>query len=228
MNQTPPFIHDDFLLENEYSRELYHEYASKMPIIDYHCHLNPKDIAEDTIFGNITKVWIAGDHYKWRAMRTLGVPEEFITGNADDVQKFLRWAASVPYTMRNPLYHWTHLELARYFDIYELLNKDTAETIYHKTADHLSSKEFSCQKLIAGMNVEVVCTTEDPVDSLEHHIRLAGSGFSTKVSTAFRPDRALMIQSSGYNDYLDELAAAAGSGPIAFPRSRSRGPFRCG
>lgn len=204
------FIHDNFLLENKYAEELYHNYSKNQPIIDYHNHLPPQQIAEDTVFGNLTKVWINGDHYKWRAMRTLGISEEFITGNGSDKDKFLNWAKTVPYTMRNPLYHWTHLELARYFDIYDLLDGNSAEKIYSETAEKLSTKEYSTQSLLKKVNAELVCTTEDPIDTLEHHKALANSDFSVKVSTAFRPDKAILIGNAGYNEYINSLGQSAG------------------
>lgn len=203
------FIHDNFLLENKYAEELYHDYSKNQPIIDYHNHLSPKLIAEDNIFKNITDVWINGDHYKWRAMRTLGVNEKFITGDATDKDKFLHWAKTVPYTMRNPLYHWTHLELARYFDIYDLLNEKSAEAIYNEASQKLNTADYSCQSLLKKVSAEVVCTTEDPTDTLEYHRQLAKSDFSVKVSTAFRPDKAILISAEGYNDYIDSLAKAA-------------------
>ncbi len=203
------FIHDNFLLENSFSEELYHTYAKNLPIIDYHNHLPPKEIADDKIFGNLTNVWINGDHYKWRAMRTLGVDEKFITGNASDKEKFMNWAKTVPYTMRNPLYHWTHLELARYFDIYQLLNEKSAEKIYQETSEKLSSADYSCQNLLLKANAEVVCTTEDPTDTLEQHKRLAKSDFKVKMSTAFRPDKAILISNDGYNEYIDSLGKSA-------------------
>lgn len=199
------FIHDNFLLENKYAEELYHTYAKHQPIIDYHNHLPPQEISENKIFNNLTKVWINGDHYKWRAMRTLGVNEKFITGSASDKDKFLNWAKTVPYTMRNPLYHWTHLELARYFDIHDLLNEFSSEKIFNETSEKLSSQDYSCRQLLKNANVEVVCTTEDPTDNLEHHKKLAKSDFSVKVSTAFRPDKAILIENDGYNAYLDTL-----------------------
>lgn len=205
------FIHDNFLLENKFAEELYHTYAKNQPIIDYHNHLPPQQIADNTIFDNITNVWIKGDHYKWRAMRTLGINEEFITGEASDKDKFMNWAKAVPYTMRNPLYHWTHLELARYFDIYDLLNDNTAEKIYQETKERLKSTDFNVQHLLKKVNAEVVCTTEDPIDNLEHHRRIAKSDFNVKVSTAFRPDKAILIQEAGYNNYIDLLEKAADS-----------------
>ncbi|QBZ98909.1 glucuronate isomerase [Flavobacterium sangjuense] len=204
------FIHDNFLLENKYAEELYHNYSKNQPIIDYHNHLSPQHIAENTIFDNITKVWINGDHYKWRAMRTLGINEQFITGNATDKDKFLQWGKTVPYTMRNPLYHWTHLELARYFDIYDLLNEKSAESIYEQASAKVNSAEFSTQNLLKKVNAKLVCTTEDPIDDLAYHKQLASSNFGVKVSTAFRPDKAILISNDGYNAYIDTLGEVAG------------------
>lgn len=206
---TTKFINDNFLLRNKYAEELYHNHASKMPIIDYHCHLSPKDIAENRIFENITKAWLDGDHYKWRAMRTLGINEKYITGNASDEEKFQQWAKTVPYTLRNPLFHWTQLELARYFDVYELLNEKNANEIYKITSDKLNSSDYSCQKLLSKMNVKVVCTTEDPIDTLAHHQQLAKNNFKTHISTSFRPDKAIMIGNDGYIDYLGKLEKAS-------------------
>lgn len=203
------FIHDNFLLENKFAEELYHSYAKKQPIIDYHNHLPPKEIADDKIYGNLTNVWINGDHYKWRAMRTMGIDEKFITGNGFEKEKFMNWAKTVPYTMRNPLYHWTHLELARYFDVYDLLNEKSAEKIYQETSEKLSSSAYSCQNLLLKANAEVICTTEDPTDMLEQHQKLTKSNFKVKVSTAFRPDKAILILNDGYNDYIDTLAKSA-------------------
>ncbi len=202
---TTPLIHDDFLLQSKYAKILYHEYAKGMPIIDYHNHLSAEYLAKDRIFENITQAWLNGDHYKYRALRTLGIVEKYVTGNASDEEKFKKWAQTVPYTMRNPLYHWTHMELARYFDIHEPLTAANAQKIYDKTSGSLRSKQFSCRGLISKMNVEVLCTTEDPTDALEHHKKLVQSDFATKVSTAFRPDKSLMIQSDGYNMYVDAL-----------------------
>lgn len=204
------FIHDNFLLENKYAEELYHNYSKNQPIIDYHNHLSPQFIAEDKIFDNVTKVWINGDHYKWRAMRTLGVNEQFITGNGSDKDKFLNWAKTVPYTMRNPLYHWTHLELARYFDIYDLLNEKSAEKIYEEASAKINSPQYSTQNLLRKVNTEFVCTTEDPIDNLQYHQQLSKSAFEVKVSTAFRPDRAILIAADGYNDYINTLGDVAG------------------
>lgn len=204
------FINDNFLLENKFAEELYHNYSKQQPIIDYHNHLSPQFIAEDKIFDNVTQVWINGDHYKWRAMRTLGINEQFITGAASDKDKFLNWGKTVPYTMRNPLYHWTHLELARYFDIYDLLNEKSAEKIYEEASAKINSPEYSTRNLLTKVNAELVCTTEDPTDSLEYHQQLNKNPFATKVSTAFRPDKAILINNDGYNSYLDSLSEVAG------------------
>lgn len=210
MSSNKTFIHDNFLLENKFAEELYHNYAKNQPIIDYHNHLSPKDIAENTVFSTITNVWINGDHYKWRAMRTLGINEQFITGNGSDKDKFMNWAKTVPYTMRNPLYHWTHLELARYFDIYDLLNEKTAEKIYLEATAKINSEAYSTQNLLRKVKAEFVCTTEDPIDTLQYHQQLAKSNFETKVSTAFRPDKAILISNEGYNTYIDSLAMVSG------------------
>lgn len=205
MHQPSRFIHDNFLLENTYAEELYHEYASKMPIIDYHNHLPPQEIAENKIFESISEIWISGDHYKWRAMRTLGIDEQYITGSASDIEKFRKWAHTVPFTMRNPLYHWTHMELDRYFGITDLLNAENADTIYHKTSEKLQTEAFSCQRLLSRMNVESLCTTDDPTDPLEHHRKLVNSDFKVKVSMAFRPDKAIFIGMDSYVTYLENL-----------------------
>ena len=203
------FIHDNFLLENKYAEELYHNYARNQPIIDYHNHLPPQQIAEDKTFNNITNVWINGDHYKWRAMRTLGISEKFITGNGSDKDKFLNWAKTVPYTMRNPLYHWTHLELTRYFGITDLLNESTAEKIWEQTQSQLTAGSFSTRQLLNKVNAEYVCTTEDPTDNLEYHKAIKKSNFNVKVGTSFRPDKAILINADGYNEYINSLANAA-------------------
>lgn len=180
-----------------------------MPIIDYHNHLPPEQLATNKIFDNITEAWINGDHYKWRAMRTLGIDEKYITGDATDEEKFEKWAHAVPYTMRNPLYHWTHMELSRYFGIDELLTPSNSTKIYKETKEKLNTPSYSCQKLISRMNVEMLCTTEDPTDDLQHHQKLAQSDFSTKVSTAFRPDKSILIQNDSYNEYLNGLGEVA-------------------
>ncbi|MEP6932115.1 MAG: glucuronate isomerase [Flavobacterium sp.] len=210
MSANKTFINDNFLLENKFAEELYHNYSKNQPIIDYHNHLSPQNIADNTIFNTISNVWINGDHYKWRAMRTLGISEQFITGNGSDKDKFLNWGKTVPYTMRNPLYHWTHLELARYFDIYDLLNEKSAEKIYIETSEKINSEAYSTQNLLKKVNAELVCTTEDPIDNLEHHQKIAKNPFGTKVSTAFRPDKAILISNDGYNAYLDILGDVSG------------------
>ncbi|APU68888.1 glucuronate isomerase [Christiangramia flava] len=204
------FINDNFLLENSYAEALYHDYAAKQPIIDYHNHLPPKEIAEDRTFENISRVWLNGDHYKWRAMRTLGVDEKYITGNASDQEKFEAWARTVPATLRNPLYHWTHLELKRYFGVDELLNESNGTEIYQEVNRQLQESENSCRGLLKQMNVVKLCTTEDPTDQLPYHQQLHNSDCEIKVSTAFRPDKAVLIDSENYTAYLDELREAAG------------------
>jgi glucuronate isomerase len=205
------FLDKDFLLETETSRRLYHEYAAGLPIIDYHCHLDPRLIAEDANFENLTRVWLAGDHYKWRAMRANGVEERYCTGDAPDREKFLKWAQTVPDTLRNPLYHWTHLELRRYFGIEDLLNPASAGEIYDKTGVMLQTSEFSVRGLIRKMNVEVICTTDDPVDSLDFHRQIREDKFETRVLPAWRPDRAMAVEDTeNYNLYLDTLEEASG------------------
>jgi len=206
------FITEDFLLETDAAQELYHTYAEPMPIIDYHCHLPPQQIAEDHQFKNLTEIWLAGDHYKWRAMRTAGVPERFITGDADDWEKFLKWAETVPKTLRNPLYHWTHLELKRPFGISDrLLNPDTAKGIWEECNVRLARPEFSARGIMRQMNVVLVCTTDDPTDSLEHHATIAADeSFPVQVRPAFRPDRGMAVESpQDFNAWVDKLAAAS-------------------
>jgi len=204
------FITDDFLLQTESAKRLFHDHAEKLPIIDYHCHLSPQDIANDRQFNSITEAWLEGDHYKWRAMRTNGIDESFITGKKDDFQKFLKWAETVPQTLRNPLYHWTHLELKRYFGVDTLLNPQTAQGIYNDTSAKLQSKEYSVRNLMLKMNVEAVCTTDDPIDSLEHHRKIAADGFKVKVLPTWRPDKAMAVDDpESFNQYIDKLAVAA-------------------
>ncbi len=205
------FINEDFMLGNAYARELYHESAENMPIIDYHCHLVPEQIAENHQFKDITEVWLGGDHYKWRAMRGNGVPEEFITGRRSSYEKFEKWAQTVPYTMRNPLYHWTHLELARVFDIYDVLNPSTARKIYNECTEKLQSPLYRGQELMKRFNVKVVCTTDDPADSLEHHKYIAEHPFGVKVLPTWRPDKALGVDNpQQYKNYISRLALASG------------------
>ena len=200
------FLDQDFLLENKTAIRLYHEFARDLPVIDYHSHLPPVQIAEDTRFENITQVWLNGDHYKWRAMRANGVDEHFITGDASDWEKFQKWAETTPYTMRNPLYHWTHLELQRYFGIHTLLGPETAKEIYHECSEKLKLPEFSVQQLLRRMNLRLVCTTDDPADGLEYHRQLKENGFEIPVLPAFRPDLALDLENpASFNQYLDKL-----------------------
>lgn len=205
------WLHDDFLLKNKTARQLYHEFAAPMPIIDYHNHLSPVQIADDTKFENITQAWLYGDHYKWRAMRTNGIAEKYCTGNASDYEKFEQWAATVPYTLRNPLYHWTHLELQRYFNIDESLSSATSKKIYEACTEKLNSPEYSVRNLLRKMNVKVLCTTDDPVDSLEYHQQLKSSEFEIKVLPAFRPDKAMNIDdTASFNNYLGILEKVSG------------------
>ena len=205
------FLDQNFLLENETAQRLYHDVASSMPIIDYHCHLIPEQIADNIKFDNLAQAWLAGDHYKWRAMRANGVDEKYCTGEASDEEKFNKWAETVPETLRNPLYHWTHLELQRYFDIHTLLDPSTAKEIYAQASEMLRSDEFRVRNMIRKMNVEVICTTDDPVDTLEFHKRISEEGFETRVFPAWRADKATMIENpDSFNDYMDKLEAAAG------------------
>lgn len=183
-----------------------------MPIIDYHNHLSPQQIAENHRFENLTQAWLYGDHYKWRAMRTNGVDEKYCTGNASDKEKFQKWAETVPYTLRNPLYHWTHLELKRYFNIHDLLNPDSAEKIWKRTTDLFQCEDFYVQGLLKRVNVEVVCTTDDPADSLEHHIRIKKDGAPFKAFPAWRPDKSMAVENSNaFNKYIDKLSEVAGT-----------------
>jgi len=203
------FLDENFLLESKTAEYLYHEHAAEMPVIDYHCHLSPAQIAENRNFDNITQPWLYGDHYKWRAMRTNGVDEKYCSGNASDRDKFSKWAETVPYTIRNPLYHWTHLELQRYFGITDLLSPETADSIYSKTAGLLALNEFTPVGLIKMMKVEVVCTTDDPVDNLEYHQKIKENHQGIKVIPAWRPDRLMMIDNPvRFNEYIDLLSNA--------------------
>ena len=206
-----PFIHEDFMLTNEYARALYHESAENMPIIDYHCHLDPKMIADNYQFKDLTEVWLGGDHYKWRALRGNGVPEEFITGPRGSYEKFEKWAETVPYTMRNPLYHWTHLELARAFGIYDTLSPKTARAIYEQCTEKLQTEEYRGQALMRMFNVKVVCTTDDPADSLEYHKKTKDNPFGTKVLPTWRPDKAMAIENpEAYREYIKKLGWVSG------------------
>lgn len=212
------FINPDFLLDSEAARSLYHGHAEKLPIIDYHCHLSPKEIAEDKRFSSITDLWLGGDHYKWRAMRANGVDERFITGNADPWEKFQKWAETVPYTLRNPLYHWTHLELKTAFGIDKVLNPSTAKEIYDRCNELLRLPEYSARGLMLRYNVEVVCTTDDPIDSLEYHRVIRESGFKVRVLPAWRPDKAMAVENPDtYNSYLEKLGEVAGMAIESYP-----------
>jgi len=199
------FLDENFLLQTPTAQRLYHEYASGLPIIDYHCHLPQDQIATNLNFNNLTHVWLHGDHYKWRAMRTNGIDESYITGNKTDAEKFEQWAATVPYTLRNPLYHWTHLELQRYFDIHDILSPATSKQIYDDCTARLQTPEFSVQSLITKMNVETICTTDDPLDNLAYHKQLAGNNV-VKVLPAFRPDKAMNADDTeAFNAYVNKL-----------------------
>ena len=204
------FINERFLLTNKTAERLYHYYAENKPVIDFHCHLSPAMIADDRKFDNITQAWLEGDHYKWRALRINGIDESYCTGNASDYDKFLKWAETVPATLGNPLYHWTHLELARYFNIFELLSPSTADKIYKQTESLLKTSEFSIRSLLKKMKAEVICTTDDPTDTLEHHIRLKGS-FEIKILPTWRPDNIIKIEDSEkFISYLKKVEASAG------------------
>lgn len=205
------FIHENFLLQNKTAQRLYHEYAADLPIIDYHCHLSPHDIAANKQFSNIYEAWLSGDHYKWRAMRTLGVDEKFITGNSSDLEKFQKWAETVPYTLRNPLYHWTHLELVRYFGIHDLLGPQNADQIYEATSTQLRQPENKIQGLLNRMNVETVCSTDDPIDGLESHRLAKHNRISVNLLPCWRPDKLYAFSNpTAYNRYLDTLSEVAG------------------
>ncbi|TAL69113.1 MAG: glucuronate isomerase [Bacteroidetes bacterium] len=204
-----PFINEDFLLGNKTAEKLYHSYSENKPIVDFHCHLSPAMIAEDRQFNNLTRAWLEGDHYKWRAMRTNGIDETYCTGNGSDPVKFMKWAETVPATIGNPLYHWTHLELARYFNINKLLSPSTAEEIYEEASELLRTKEFSTRSLIRRMKVEIICTTDDPTDNLEHHQKLKGA-FETLVIPAFRPDNLFRTEDTGkFRAYILKLEQAS-------------------
>ncbi len=200
------FMDENFLLTNETAAHLYNTYAKDMPIIDYHCHLNPQEIYENKQFKTLTNVWLDGDHYKWRLMRANGIEEEKITGSASDYEKFLAWAKTVPMTIGNPLYHWTHLELKRFFDIDEILNEHTAPVIWEKANEKLSSGKFGARDLITRSNVKVICTTDDPTDSLEYHMKLRDvQNFETQVLPSFRPDKGLEINQEGFKSWITKL-----------------------
>lgn len=205
------FLTDHFLLETDAARELYFNHAATQPIFDYHCHLAPQQIAENYRFRNLFDIWLAGDHYKWRAMRTNGVAEKFCTGDASDYDKYLAFVRTVPYTLRNPLYHWSHLELLRYFGIDELINEASAQTIWEKANAQLATPELSVHGILAKNKVALICTTDDPVDSLEYHQQIRQSGIATRVYPTFRPDKALTVNNPAvFNAWCDKLSATSG------------------
>lgn len=205
----------DFLLETETARKLFHEYAEGTPILDYHCHINPKEIAEDRHFENITQVWLGGDHYKWRYMRSCGVEEKYVTGDASDYEKFCKWAECLGKAIGNPLFHWSHLELQRYFGYTGVLNKHTADEVWNLCNEKLAQPSMSARSLIRQSNVTLICTTDDPIDSLEWHKQIAEDGsFDVKVLPAWRPDKAMNIEKPDYLHYLDQLAAVTGVAEI--------------
>ena len=206
------FMDENFLLENEVSQKLYHEHAKMMPIIDYHCHLNPAFIAQDRAFDNLGQIWLEGDHYKWRAMRTNGIDERFCTGkDTSDWEKFEKWAETVPYTMRNPLYHWTHLELKTAFGVDKILKPETAREIFDECTAKLRTPEYTARGLMKKFNVKVVCTTDDPIDSLEYHIALAKEGFEVKVLPTWRPDKAMAVEiPANFKAYIEKLSEVSG------------------
>ncbi|MFC3788031.1 glucuronate isomerase [Paenibacillus sp. GCM10012307] len=208
------FMDDQFLLSNATAVRLYHDYAKNMPIIDYHCHLSPQEIYENKAFSNITEAWLYGDHYKWRALRANGVPEKYVTGGegASDYERFAAWAKTVPNTIGNPLYHWSHLELRRFFDIEELLNEENAQIIWEKANAKLSGSGFKARDLIVKSNVRVICTTDDPVDSLEYHFKIKDiEDFDVQVLPSFRPDKGLEINRVGFREWIGQLEQAAGT-----------------
>lgn len=215
---TKPFINDDFLLETNTSKRIYHEFSENQPIIDFHCHLSPSMIYEDRQFDNLGQAWLEGDHYKWRAMRTNGVNERFCTGDASPREKFDKWAETVPAAAGNPLYHWTHLELVRYFGIHDLLSPYTSEAVYEKASEMLRSKDFNIRSLIRKMNVEIICTTDDPADTLEYHQKLKGS-FEIRVLPTFRPDNVVKTEDpSKFREYITRLENASGVEISSFDR----------
>ena len=205
------FMDENFLLSNDTAVELYHKYAKEMPIIDYHCHLNPQEIYENKQFKNITEVWLYGDHYKWRAMRSNGIDERFMTGDATDYEKFMAWVKTLQIAIGNPLYHWTHLELQRFFGIHEPLNEKTAESIWNKANEMLQREDFRARDLIKKSNVKALCTTDDPVDSLEYHIKLKeDKDFDVKVLPTFRPEKAIRINKKTFIPWINKLGEVTG------------------
>ena len=204
------FIHDDFLLTTEQAKRLYHTYAKDQPILDYHCHLPPEDIASNRQFRNLSEIWLEGDHYKWRAMRANGVPEAYCTGDADPYEKFVAWARTMPDTLRNPLYHWSHLELKRYFGFDGLLSESTARAVWDLAGERLAHRDLSVFGILVKFDVRALCTTDDPTDDLAHHQAIAASELETKVYPAFRPDKALAVnQPQVFNSWVAALEASA-------------------
>lgn len=205
------FLDEDFLLTTEAAKKLYHEYAEDMPIIDYHCHINPQEICEDRKFDNITQVWLGGDHYKWRQMRSNGVDEKYITGDASDREKFQKWAETLELLIGNPLYHWSHLELKRYFGYEGHLSGETAEEVWNLCNEKLAQDDMTVRNIIKKSNVKLICTTDDPVDSLEYHKKLAeDDSFDVKVLPAWRPDKAMNLEKPEYLDYVKKLSEVSG------------------
>lgn len=206
-----PFMDENFLLSTETAQELYHEFAEKMPVLDYHCHINPQEIAEDRKFDNITQVWLGGDHYKWRQMRSNGVDEYYITGDAPDREKFQKWAETLEKAIGNPLYHWSHLELQRFFGYHGVLNGDTAEEVWNLCNAKLQQDSMSVRNLIRQSNVTLICTTDDPADDLRWHKMIAeDNSFEVQVLPAWRPDKAMNLEKPDYLDYLKKLGDVAG------------------
>ena len=211
------FLDEHFLLNTKTAQTLYHQYAKDMPVIDYHCHLLPAQIASDHQFQNITEAWLYGDHYKWRAMRTNGIDESYVTGNKSDLEKFQQWAATVPYTLRNPLYHWTHLELQRYFGITDVLSSKNANEVFEKASALLQTPAFSVRNLLRKMNVALVCTTDDPLDDLAFHHQMKKEGFEIPILPAFRPDNAMNVSDpENFNKYIQKLQAVTGISIASF------------
>jgi glucuronate isomerase len=217
---TDCFITEDFLLQTKTARHLYHEHAEKMPIYDYHCHIPAGQIAADHRFDNLTQAWLYGDHYKWRAMRTNGVAEKYITGDAGDYEKFEKWAETVPCCLRNPLYHWTHMELMKPFGVRDkLLSSETAREIYESVSEMLRSAEFSVRNIMRKMNVKLICTTDGPLDMLEHHKKIRSDGFEIKVHTAWRPDQAMAVDDlQSLKVFIEKLSAICDMEINSFPK----------
>lgn len=203
------FIHENFLLTNKFAQTLYHDYAENLPILDFHCHLNPAEIAADQRWENISELWLSADHYKWRQLRTNGVAEKYCTGDASAWEKFYAYASSMPDFLRNPLYHWTHLELKKYFGISDLLNAETARKIYDECNRIIKRDDFSARALMLKSNVQLVCTTDDPIDDLRHHQKIAADNFAVKVLPTWRPDKAMAIEQASFTEWTNKLSAAA-------------------